>query len=354
MTVSGPNSAAGFSDVLFRWHSDIPVVVSLHLSGFPGTTVHGGIEMTIEEPGVYAATVQVPNDMCVSYGFLVFDSVEAQQELSIYQVLDSLVEDPRNRDVIRRPFGMGGSASVLQMPDARRHPAWPEPDRHGEHRDQAVCVVAASGRDLTVLRGVREGPLLVMFDGDLLADKEFGYLDAMATRNASATGPSPTVVLVSTPDRAILDKRTVMAQLLTDEILPALERDGIGWSGIIVAGQSYGGLAAAGLLVDLPDLVDAAIVQSGSFWFDGTEPRDYERAGTITRELSELGGTRSFSNRVVVQVGSTEGGMVDQSRWFADAARDAGMDAHFETYSGGHDYAWYRHGLLYAIDHLCP
>ena len=193
-----------------------------------------------------------------------------------------------------------------------------------------------------------------MFDGDLWADNQFGYREATATRNKSAIGPSPTVVLVSTPDRAILDKRTVMTQLLTDEILPALERADVGWSGIIVAGQSYGGLAAAGLLVDLPDLIDAAIIQSGSFWFDGTEPRDYGRPGTITRALAELAGTRAVSNRVVVQVGTMEGAMVDQSRWFADAARGAGMDVHFDTYSGGHDYAWYRHGLLYAIDQLCP
>lgn len=46
--------------------------------------------------------------------------------------------------------------------------------------------------------------------------------------------------------------------------------------------------------------------------------------------------------------------MVDQSHWFADAAREAGLEVHFETYSGGHDYAWYRHGLLFAIDRLCP
>jgi enterochelin esterase family protein len=193
-----------------------------------------------------------------------------------------------------------------------------------------------------------------MFDGDLWADNDFGFRDAMAQRNKNATGPSPTVVLVSTPDRAILDKRAVLTQLLTEEILPALAQAGVEWSGIIVAGQSYGGLAAAGLLIDLPDLVDDAIVQSGSFWFDGTEPRDYGRPGTITQQLTDLAGTGTFTNRVVVQVGTMEGGMVDQSRWFTDAARDAGMDVHFDTYSGGHDYAWYRHGLLYAIDHLCP
>lgn len=353
MTGIEQQSAAGYTDVTFRWLSDVPVVVSLHLTGYPGSTIHGGIELTLTEPGVYATAVRVPDDACASYGFLVFDSVDAQHEMSIYKVLDNLVCDPRNPDVIHRAFGLGGSTSVLELPGARRHPAWPEARGNNDDHDVSVYAIESSGRTLTIFPGDVGGPLLVMFDGDLWAGSRFGYREAMVTRNKKSIGPSPTAVLVSTPDRAILDKRAVMSQLFAGEILPALRRAGVRWSEIIVAGQSYGGLAAAGLLVDLPDLVDAAIVQSGSFWFDeiGGE-RDYKRPGTITRTLGRLAGTQALSGRVVVQVGDKEGAMVDQSRWFANAAREAGFDVHFEVWSGGHDYAWYRHGLLYAIDNL--
>lgn len=124
MPLTEPSSTVGYSDVTFHWHSDTPVVVSLHLSGYPGTTIHGGIELTPTEPGVYATTVQLPDDACVSYGFLIFDSVEAQREMSIYDVLHNLVEDPANPDVIRSAFGMRGSTSVLELPGALRHSAW--------------------------------------------------------------------------------------------------------------------------------------------------------------------------------------------------------------------------------------
>lgn len=353
MTDVENDSVPGYTDVTFRWRSETPAVVSLHLTGYPGTTVHGGIELTLTETGLYTTTVRLPDETCASYGFLVFESVDAQKDMSIYQVLDNLVEDPHNPDVIHRAFGMRGSTSVLELPDALRHPAWPEAHGNNKRSDVSAYAIQASGRTLTIVPGDEGGPLVVMFDGDLWADSRFGFHDAMVARNNNSVGPSPTAVLVSTPDRAILDKRTLMTQLLTAQILPALDRAGIRWNEVIVAGQSYGGLAAAGLLVDLPDLVDAAIVQSGSFWFDENRgQRDYENPGTITRTLAGLDGPRT--NRVVVQVGDKENAMVDQSRWFADAARQAGHDVHFDVYSGGHDYAWYRHGLLYAIDHLCP
>lgn len=97
--------------------------------------------------------------------------------------------------------------------------------RKGEN--ERICYsVAESGRTLTIIPGDGDGPLLVVFDGDLWADNDFGFQAAMAVPNENATGPSPTAVLVSTPDRAILDKRETMRQLLTEEILPRLRETG--------------------------------------------------------------------------------------------------------------------------------
>ncbi|WP_143114723.1 hypothetical protein [Austwickia chelonae] len=38
------------------------------------------------------------------------------------------------------------------------------------------------------------------------------------------------------------------------------------------------------------------------------------------------------------------------ARAFRDAARTVGHDVSYREYRGGHDYAWWRHGLTDALD----
>ncbi|HIT74371.1 MAG TPA: hypothetical protein IAA98_02155, partial [Candidatus Avipropionibacterium avicola] len=104
-----------------------------------------------------------------------------------------------------------------------------------------------------------------------------------------------------------------------------------------------GGLAAAALAVTRPDLVGGAVAQSGSFWFragqEPSGPRELTEAGDLIRWLRKRSTNRS--SRIAVQVGSEEGDMVTQARWFTEAARGTGHRVHHREHRGGHDYAWW-------------
>lgn len=56
--------------------------------------------------------------------------------------------------------------------------------------------------------------------------------------------------------------------------------------------------------------------------------------------------------RLAVQVGTDEGDMVRQARWFTAAARAAGHVVHYREYRGGHDYAWWYPALADGLTAL--
>ncbi len=330
----------------FRWPGGADMVVDVHLTGFVGETVHHPTRLTFDGQGTHTATVSLPRDGVVSYGFRVGPAPELPS-VPLPELVDHLVADPSNADGIRGAFGSRGSTSVLELPDARRHRAWPSAaDRRGPVPVASVPrPVAIPGRRMGWLDG--DGPTVVVFDGDIWARDDFGFTRAWHRHTAHRSRPA--LALVSTPDREILDDRDRLRRLLYDEVMPQLPNAS---AEVVVAGQSFGGLAAAGLLVDLPDVVRAAVVQSGSFWFGADDPGDPGPAGlgTVVSDLARRAG--ASGQRVVVQAGSTEGSMLAQSRGFAAACVEAGLETSMEVFTGGHDYAWYRHGLLLALDQL--
>ncbi|QEO14662.1 DUF3327 domain-containing protein [Agromyces intestinalis] len=259
--------------------------------------------------------------------------------------------DPRNPRELPNPLGT--RSSVLVMPGARVHPAW-EARTPREPREVRAEVVPIDGdTSLTVLRpaGAADGRVLLLFDGEHWAGA--GVREALARHLA----PPATVVLVPSGDlarRAALlpHPERVIAHLET-EVLPAVAALIGGLpdpSRVVVAGQSYGGLAAASVAALRPDLAATAIVQSGSFHFRADEESRVPagQVGDLVRRLAEA----SVSGRFAVQAGTEEAGMLDLARSFADAARAAGGDVTLRAYTGGHDYAWWCTGLFDALDEL--
>lgn len=96
-----------------------------------------------------------------------------------------------------------------------------------------------------------------------------------------------------------------------------------------------------------PEVAGRAVVQSGSFWFRRGGERDFDSPGDLTRSLVAGGAAR-----LAVQVGTDEGDMVPQARWFTAAARAAGHVVHYREYRGGHDYAWWYPALADGLTAL--
>jgi len=121
-------------------------------------------------------------------------------------------------------------------------------------------------------RAPRAYPLVVAFDG---AD----YLDTIPlplvldTLLAAHAAPPFVAVLVDDADRAIrlrdLANQPSFARFLADELVPWVRR---GWhvttdpARTIVTGSSAGGLAAAFVAFERPDIFGNVLSQSGAFW----------------------------------------------------------------------------------------
>ena len=127
--------------------------------------------------------------------------------------------------------------------------------------------------------------------------------------------------------------------------------DEVGVGPIALAGQSYGGLGVleAALGGTLP--VECFVAQSPSLWWGGGERGRGE--GTLMAELSR--GERRLPDGLTLwcQVGEREVAMWPVVRRCAGLLDGATSLVRFETYSGGHDVAWWREGLLRALDEWC-
>ena len=117
---------------------------------------------------------------------------------------------------------------------------------------------------------------------------------------------------------------------------------------MMVAGQSYGGLAAleVGLRQDLP--VDEIVAQSPSLWWGGEQRGVGEgalmgalRAGQIRPHLGV---------RLRLQVGTLEETMRPVVDDCVELLRHLGVAVELDHYRSGHDVAWWREGLVRALD----
>ncbi|GAA4908899.1 enterochelin esterase family protein [Nonomuraea thailandensis] len=164
---------------------------------------------------------------------------------------------------------------------------------------------------------------LVVLDGEHWADDLPVMLDNLI--EAGALPPVTAWLVESGPDRA--------RRLTCDpEFVDALPYEGA----TVIAGQSFGGLAAVYAAHRRPDRFVAAVSQSGSFWWpNGPSPE------WLTSELS---GTAPPT--VHLQVGTDEWALTGPTERLRERLGEAST---FRTYAGGHDRYCWRNELADAL-----
>ena len=179
---------------------------------------------------------------------------------------------------------------------------------------------------------------LILFDGEIWRGNGVGWL----TRRY----PGLRVVTIDAGD---LDERE--AELTDADRVAALLRavhDEAGAGPVMVAGQSYGGLAAleAGLRSDVP--VAEIVAQSPSLWWGGAQRGVGE--GTLMGDL-RVGSVRPRQGvRLRLQVGTLEETMRPVVDGCAQLLDRLGVAVELNHYRSGHDVAWWREGLVRALD----
>jgi len=204
-------------------------------------------------------------------------------------------------------------------------------------------------------------PLVVAFDGA-------EYLDTMplprVLDSLAAAGAAPAFVAVLIDDSsgavrlADLANARRMTSFLADQLLPWLRR---GWhvttdpARVIVTGSSAGGLGAAYVAFERPELFGNVWAQSGAFW-RGAEASNEPPWEWLTGQVTAA---PRRAVRFALDVGALEdhatlGGrgpnFLDATRRFHQALIDKGYDVSYTEVPGGnHAPEWWRPRLAVGI-----
>jgi enterochelin esterase-like enzyme len=333
----------------------------------------GGWEMDsnlMERDGpLWRLAYRITRDLRTTYFLLPDPPGELEWTPELFRRLET---DPLNPSVWVSPgddedpeWGFENARSLFEGPDAPaqpwivRRPGTPEGTTE-LHRVQSeilgnerrVWVHLPAGYDPSERYGV-----LVVFDG-------WAYAHLVPTPtildNLVAAGRVPPLVAVM-PDSLGQDERNLelpchgpFVEFLVDELLPwARER----WSltedreRTIVAGSSFGGLAAVYATFERPDVFGSAISQSGSFGWGAEDDREHE---WLTNRIEP---SAPSPGRFWLEVGSLEDGDrppggpsgLRSNRRLRDVLTAKGSEVTYSEYAGGHDYVCWRGSLADAL-----
>ncbi|MGY4493886.1 enterochelin esterase [Pseudomonas sp. TE3610] len=256
-----------------------------------------------------------------------------------------------------RPWtgGRGLGVSGLHMPGAPAHPAW-----HALDRGQAAPVtleehpwhsarlgnsrrvwLLSTGRDHDASR-----PLAVLLDGAFWTASLplAGPLQALTDAGEL---PPAVYLLVDSIDTAHRSSELACNadfwEALQDELLPQV----MTWQAhssdpatTVVAGQSFGGLAALYAGLQWPRRFGCVLAQSGSFWW----PRDNPAQQLPQRVDDGLGHGQPL--KLFIEAGLREPVIHRANQRMVQALRDAGLATQYREVNGGHDALCWRQGLL--------
>jgi enterochelin esterase-like enzyme len=201
-------------------------------------------------------------------------------------------------------------------------------------------------------RGCADCDFLLVFD-------RAAYLSAVPTtvildnlQGDGAIGPIVAVFVGNSqvPGRAELPPNPLFQRFLAEELLPWLRKRYQFTSDArrsVVAGSSFGGLAATYTAFKNPSVFGNVLAQSGSYWWwpdwMSAGIRITEDSGALIREFSAA---ERLPLRFYLEVGTWEGDvMLEPNRRFRDVLRRKGYDVHYEERIGGHDYVRWRDSL---------
>ena len=383
-------------EATFLWHDDrrhgASPSVLIHLNTLTDNhRTHISPALATRVPGTswWAHHVLLPEDALVGYRLVVTreplpDDAGARRG-TWKRVHAEGRPDAFNPDRLHDGFGF--VSSLWEGPTASTHPEWAATEQpwstsevsgggYGRSTDLSGTVLNGfdvpgdSARRVTLwqqdLIDARQGA--GCGDGSGSTGKEYGLLvllDGEIWRRNDVVGrlgaraASWDLLLIDSGDlsmraRDLADPRRSRELLM--RCLKAAEEGRRRWSPqqVVVAGQSLGGLAAADLVLHRPDVAGRAIAQSASFWLGSG--RRGEGEGELLawlrrrRDSGQAGANEPLSARLVVQCGVHEGVLRQGARTAAELLMAEGALLGYREERGGHDYAWWRHGLSWGLD----
>jgi enterochelin esterase family protein len=211
--------------------------------------------------------------------------------------------------------------------------------------------------------------LLIVFDGN-------SYLTAVPTPTildnliAASRIPPTVAVFVDNPDQATRTKELTpnpdFPEFLVSELVPWVhDRYNVTTDPhrIVLAGSSFGGLAATYAAFRHAESFGNVLCQSGDFSWAPDHIHTMGRLADATTETGWL--AKQFINtpklpiRFHMDAGTFEvdqagtgGGVLETSRHMRDVLRAKGYEVHYQQFVGGHDYLSWRETLADGLIEL--
>ena len=254
---------------------------------------------------------------------------------------------PDESNPLRVVNGRGAAASLFVGPDARV--VWPSEDlaapqmcapRESEIGTRVSARLGHTRQRRVVMHDGEADPTctLILFDGEIWRGNGVGWL----TRRY----PGLRVVTIDAGDLGEREAELTDADRVAALLWAVCDEAGAG--PVMVAGQSYGGLASLEAAVRSAVPVADIVAQSPSLWWGGARRGVGE--GTLMGDL-RVGSVRPRQGvRLRLQVGTLEETMRPVVDGCAQLLDRLGVAVELDHYRSGHDVAWWREGLVRALD----
>ncbi|MES0808391.1 enterochelin esterase [Roseibium sp. SCPC15] len=198
-----------------------------------------------------------------------------------------------------------------------------------------------------------ETVLLVLFDGAAY-QSVVSVPTILDNMQASEALPQTAAVLIDNPD---LDARSRelpgdsgFAEMVANEIMP-LVQEKLGTSiprdRTVIAGSSFGGLAATRLALEFPTLFGNVVSMSGSYWWspDSKSTNEWEYTASRVAALNAVD-VRFFLSAGLFETGRADGlDILQTNRHLKTVLAAKGYDVELREYAGAHDYLVWQGAL---------
>jgi enterochelin esterase-like enzyme len=358
-----------YAIVSFLWRAKEETRNVVVFGGVAGTDFSKNQMTRLLDTNLWYKSYKVRNDARFTYYLAPNDSlvplekIDLKDQKAVMQRISAFKRDPLNP---KSHMGGGPTASLLELPAAPPQP-WIKrsPDVPAGKLEEKKLKSAIMGNERRVWVYTPPGyktdgeryDLLVLFDG-------FAYTLLVPTPvildNLLSRGLIPPMVAI------VLDNPTPTSR--NDE-LPCnarfadfLAREAVPWvrenyhvttdaSETIVAGSSYGGLAATFAGFHHPEIFGNVISQSGSFWWKPDGDTEHE---WLTRQFvaSPRLPVRFYLDVGLMERGPTPDDGPDQvvvNRHMRDVLQSKGYFVHYREFNGGHEYLNWRGTLSDAL-----
>lgn len=262
--------------------------------------------------------------------------------------------------------GRGHAVSPLHMPAAPPQPAWQALDRglsacasHPLTTRLWYSSRLANRRSVWLLQtgetSTTPRPLAIVLDGQFWVNGMplAAPLEALTQRGELPPACYLFIDAIGTAQRSHeLPCNPEFWLALQQELLPQVSEWLPAWDNglpTLVAGQSYGGLAALYAALSWPQTFNGAISLSGSFWWPD---RQTASSGGRLGELIGQGAGAAHPQRLWLEAGLHEKIILQSNRTLLPLLQASGHDVHYREFEGGHDALCWRGGLTDGLQAL--